>query len=98
MQIAAQIEKAPVAARECGGHRGNRFVPVAAGRGRWRYYWLDSKQARYWRSRSEPEKAELVKSQGSRCFVCHLQAAMDAEARFVDGLYAAMMRSLLGNH
>jgi len=97
MQIAAQIEEAPATARECRGHKGNHFVPVTSGDGLWRYYWLSSRQARFWRCRSETEKGAIVGGHGQECFVCRVQRAMEAEAVMEDRLYRALMTSLLVN-
>jgi hypothetical protein len=76
MQTAAQIEEAPAFARGCRGHRGNHFVPVASGDGRWTYYWLNSRQALFWRNRDVKEKAALARNLTKGCFVCRLERAM----------------------
>ena len=96
MQRAALMERAPATSRECRGHNGNRFVPVPTGDGHWTYYWLTTQQARFWRSREEEEKASLVRSRTSECFVCRLQTEMEKETEFVQGLYAVMMKGLTG--
>jgi hypothetical protein len=84
MQIAAQIEKAPATARECRGHCGNHFIPVAVGDGHWVYYWLTPPQLWFWRARSAMEAAALARDLGRECFVCNLERALEKELLYGD--------------
>jgi len=83
MQIAAQIRMTPANSRECRGHRGNHFVPVFLGDGRWVYYWLSLPQAWFWRSRNAKERMELVRIGNKGCFVCGLQNSLEKETLFL---------------
>jgi len=85
MQIAAQTDRAPANARECGGHCGTKFVPVSKGDGRWVYYWLSLPQLWFWRTRSDDGRAELVRNGESGCFLCNLQEALEDDTLFEDG-------------
>ena len=85
MQIAAQMEMTPAAARECRGHHGTHFVPVSMGDGRWVYHWLSLPQLWFWRSRSAGEKDRLVRRSRSGCFLCTLQSALEKDAIFGEG-------------
>jgi len=79
MQTAAQIEMTPAITRKCRGHNGNHFVPASDGEGHWVYYWLSLPQAWFWRTRSESEKAVLIRSGKTKCFVCSVQHALEQE-------------------
>jgi len=85
MQIAAQVKRAPAAARECRGHHGSYFAPVSLGNGRWVYYWLSLPQYWFWRSRNARERAQLVRKSELGCFVCSLQEALEDDTLFEAG-------------
>jgi len=84
MQIAAQMEMAPVKARECRGHHGDHFFPTPTGDGRWVYYWLSLPQVWFLRRRNAAEMEEYVRLNSPGCFVCNVQAALEEEALLGD--------------
>ena len=76
-------------------HRGKTRVLVPDGARAWRYYTLTTKQLKFWRTLSWPERTYLARMGRKTCLVCTLNEAMNQKKRFEDGLYRALMSFLL---
>lgn len=79
----------------CSGHEGRYRVLVKLGADAWSYYLLTRRQLRFWRKLTGYERNLIARREAKGCFLCALDAAALEMERFEEGLYAALMTSLL---
>jgi hypothetical protein len=79
----------------CRGHEGRYWELVKLGDDVWSYYLMTRKQLRFWRRLTGRERKLFTGRETDECFLCALDAAEMKMEKFEEGLYSALMRSLL---
>jgi hypothetical protein len=79
----------------CKGHEGRYRALVELGDDAWKYYFMTRKQLRFWRKLAARERSLIARRSEEGCLLCTLDAAVAHMERFEEGLYSALMTSLL---
>jgi hypothetical protein len=79
----------------CEWHEGTYRALVQLGEDAWSYYFMTRKQLRFWKKLSRRERGLIARKEARSCFLCALDAASAEMEKFEEGLYGALMGSLL---